>query len=130
MATLEHRWRRTRIAGLVFALIPLGILLLFTLGETIGGDVYGLQHVVQALPLALLIWVAWRWPSIGGPVLVGVSVALGGSFLVAMGGRLSAGVALGTALVFFAPSLVAGVLFWLSGRSPAARHDASVASPL
>ena len=127
MVTTENSRRRVRIAGLVLALVPLGIPLLFTVGETIGGEAYGLQHLAQALPLALLIWVAWHWPRIGGPVLAGVSVALCGSFLVAMGGRMPAGVALGTALVFFAPPLVAGVLFWLCGRYPAARRDASVA---
>ena len=59
---LPQRW--IRIAGLVLVVIPLGILLLFAIGETAGGDLYGLQHLAQAVPLAVVAFVAWRWPGV------------------------------------------------------------------
>ena len=37
-------------------------------------------------------------------------------FFVAIGGQMSPGVAAGTALVFFASPLIAGLLFWASNQ--------------
>jgi hypothetical protein len=116
MGAMQFPRRWIRIAGLVLVVIPLGILLLFAIGETAGGDLYGLQHLVQAVPLAVVAFVAWRWPGVGGPLLAGISALLAVMFFVVMGVRLSPGIAAGTALLFFAPPLVAGLLFWADGR--------------
>jgi hypothetical protein len=118
-----RRW--IRIAGLVLAAIPLGILLLFAIGETTGGVLYGLQHLVEAVPLAVLAFVAWRWPGVGGPLLAGTSALLGAMFFVATSGRVSPGITVGTALLFFAPPLVAGLLFWAGVRRDAAPQGAA-----
>jgi hypothetical protein len=120
MSTRRFSRRWARIAGLVLVAIPLSILVLFTYGETTGGSLYGLQHLVEAVPLAIMAVVAWRWPRIGGPLLAGISALLGAMFVVATRGQVLPGVAVGTALVFFAPPLLAGSLFWA-----AAQHDAA-----
>jgi hypothetical protein len=41
---------RLKIAGVVLVLMALGVLLLFGFGETIGGDISGQQHLLQAAP--------------------------------------------------------------------------------
>jgi len=60
------------IKGLkIVALIPPGlaiaVLLMFMIGETAGGDVSGLGHLIQAIPIALLMWLGWKRPLLGEP---------------------------------------------------------------
>ena len=55
-----------KIIALVFPGLTLGILLLFTFGETIGGDWSGLGHLVQAIPIGFLMWLGWKHPLSGG----------------------------------------------------------------
>lgn len=56
------------------ALIPSGlavaILLLFAFGETIGGDWSRLGHLIQAVPLVLVLWLGWKRPLWGGILLL------------------------------------------------------------
>ncbi len=49
---------------------PIAILLLLGLGEMAGGDVTGVQHLVEVVPLLLLLIAAWRWPRVAGIALV------------------------------------------------------------
>jgi len=46
------------------------ILLLFAIGETVGGDWSGLGHLIQAIPIALLMWLGWKRPLWGGIFLL------------------------------------------------------------
>jgi len=116
ITTMHFSWHWTRIAGLGLVAIPLSLLVLFTYGESTGGDLSGLQHLVEAVPLAALVALAWYRPRVGGPLLAASSALIGLLFFVATGGQVSPGLATGTALVFFAPPLLAGVLFWAGGR--------------
>src|SRR5574341_1891175 len=64
-----------KVKGLkIAALIPLGwataILLLFAFGETAGGDWSGLGHLIQAIPIVLLMWLGWKRPLWGGIFLL------------------------------------------------------------
>jgi hypothetical protein len=63
------------VSGLkIIALIPPGlaaaVLLLFTLGETAGGDWSGLGHLIFALPIGVLMWLGWKRPLWGGILLL------------------------------------------------------------
>jgi len=63
-----------KIVALIFPGAVIAILLLFALGETIGGDWSGLGHLVQALPIGLLMWLGWKRPLWGGMFLLVLSV--------------------------------------------------------
>lgn len=105
------------LAGIALLLVPVAILVLFTVGETAGGDVSGLQHVLQAAPLLVLIAVAWRWPRVGGAAVLLTGVLLGATFAIEWHpAEMSAQSVALTELVLFVPPIIAGVLLLLSGR--------------
>ena len=63
------------IRGLkIAAMIPLGfmvlVLLMFGIGETLGGDLSGLMHLVPVVFVGLVIWLCWKRPSWGGILLL------------------------------------------------------------
>src|SRR5512134_1233846 len=62
--------KAVKIAALVFPGLVIAILLLFALGETVGGDWSGLGHLVQAIPIGLLMWLGWKRPLWGGIFLL------------------------------------------------------------
>jgi hypothetical protein len=110
-ATSKH----LRIAGLVVLAIPILILLAFTLGELTSGELSGLQHVVQLVPLAVLGWLAWKRPWWGGVTLIAFALLLTGIYVVAAREMPLSGLAL-TLSMLFAPPLVAGILFVAAAR--------------
>lgn len=55
-----------KVLALIFPALTVAILLLFAFGETLGGDWSGLGHLIQALPIALLMWLGWKRPLWGG----------------------------------------------------------------
>jgi len=68
----------------IVALIPsglvAGILLLFLVGESIGGDWSGLSHLIQLIPVVLLMWLGWKRPLWGGVFLLVLSLIAAYSF--------------------------------------------------
>ncbi len=58
----------------VVAMIPLGfmvaILILFAVGESVGGDLSGLMHLVPVAFVGLVIWLCWKRPLWGGLLLL------------------------------------------------------------
>lgn len=54
-----------RKLGITLTVIPLAILLLFTLGEVTSGDISGLSHLFQALPLVIIFYLAVKQPLVG-----------------------------------------------------------------
>jgi hypothetical protein len=68
------------IRGLkIAAMVPLGfmvlVLLMFGIGEVVGGDLSGIQHIVPVVFVGLVVWLCWRRPLWGGILLL-----LGASF--------------------------------------------------
>ena len=111
------RW--PKIVGEVLLLVPIAALAWAGLSEVMGGDVTGLQHVVEIIPLAVFAAIAWRWPRLGGALLAGISVVLIAIYLgfaLTNGERGPAWLWLVVGVVLFAPPLVGGALFWFAGR--------------
>jgi hypothetical protein len=74
--------RRTKIAALVLLGFGAAFYLTFAVGEMVGGDVGGLQHLPPAVLLAALMWPAWRRPHAAGIVLLALAVPLGAAYIV------------------------------------------------
>jgi FtsH-binding integral membrane protein len=95
----------------IVALLPSGfvaaILLLFMVGETLGGDWSGLGHLIQLIPVVLLMWLGWKRPLLGGIFLFLLSLLAANSFANPF--RESEWLA--PFLIIVAPLLLSGVLF-------------------
>lgn len=104
-----------KIAGLALLLLPVGFLLIFAIGETLGGDLSGLQHLVQAAPLVLLALLAWSLPTLGGVVLLVIGGLLALAYPLLIRG-LPVGTLLLVEAILFAPAVLSGLLFVLAGR--------------
>ncbi|HSG42327.1 MAG TPA: hypothetical protein VLA72_04150 [Anaerolineales bacterium] len=102
-----NKTKRMKIAALVFPGMPLVILLLFAIGETAGGDWSGLGHLIQAIPLVLLMWLGWKYPLWGGILLLVLSFIAGYSFANPLAGSDW----LSPLLIIVAPLILSGILF-------------------
>jgi hypothetical protein len=98
--------------ALIFPGIPLVILLLFAIGETVGGDWSGLGHLIQAIPIALLMWLGWKRPLWGGILLLVLSLVAAYSFA----NPLSGADWLAPLLIIVAPLILSGILFLSAAR--------------
>ena len=62
----------------IIGLLPIGLLalvsLVFGIGESAGGDISGLVHLVQFVILGLTAWFCWKWPYWGGMILLAVTL--------------------------------------------------------
>jgi hypothetical protein len=106
---------RLKVIGLALLVVPLGFLAMFMVGETVGGDVSGLSHGLQALPLLVLAAVAWRWPLPAGAVLVVVGLAIMVVYAILVGSRFDIGTIAIVEAIFAVP-VVSGALLMLAGR--------------
>ena len=65
---------KTTQALKIVAILPLvftvSVLLLFGVGEAVGGDLSGLMHLVEVLIVGAVIWLAWKRPVWGGALLL------------------------------------------------------------
>ena len=96
-----------KIAAEIFPGIPLMILLLFAVGETVGGDWSGLGHLIQAIPIAFLMWLGWKRPLWGGILLLVLSLIAVYSFANPLRGVNW----LAPLLIVVAPLILSGILF-------------------
>jgi len=101
-----------KIAALIFPGITLVILLLFTIGETVGGDWSGLGHLIQAIPIALLMWLGWKRPLWGGILLLVLSFIAAYSFA----NPFHVTDWLAPLLIIIAPLILSGILFLSAAR--------------
>jgi hypothetical protein len=115
--------KQLKIAGLIPLLIPIALLLLFTIAETVGGDISGLGHLIQLAPLIILAIVAWKRPSLAGKIIIVIGVLLALSSLphvvllvVGSGEGMGIGALIGTGLVIYVPLIISGVLLIASAR--------------
>lgn len=93
------------------ALAPLGLFVAFwslmSIGEMAGGDLSGLSHLLPALLVLPLMFLAWKRPLLGGIVLVGLGLAAAAYFyndLIRLENKL------GGAAITGGPFLLAGLL--------------------
>lgn len=58
----------------ILGLLPIGFLslvvLVFGVGESSGGDLGGLMHIVQFVIAGLAMWLCWKYPFWGGILLL------------------------------------------------------------
>lgn len=94
---------------LVFAL---AVLLLFTVGETAGGDWSGLGHLFTVIPIALLLWLGWKKPLWGGILLVVLSLF----FVVRFFRSLQGPGVPAPVVIYIAPLLISGALLLVAAR--------------
>lgn len=114
--------KQLKIAGLVILLFPIAFLLLFTIAETVSGDISGLGHLIQLAPLVILAIFARKKPDLGGKIFVVIGVLLAIIYLAIAIPRtvgregMGIGVLIGTMLLFFVPPIISGLLFIVSAR--------------
>ena len=118
--------KHLKVGGLIPLLIPITFLLLFTVAETIGGDISGLGHLIQAAPLIMLAIFAWKKPELAGKILVVIAVLLAISSLAhavivrVMGMEgMGIGPLISGVLLFFVPAIISGLLLIASARNRA-----------
>ena len=99
--------KRLKIVALIPPGLAIAVLLTFMIGETAGGDVSGLGHLIQAIPIALLMWLGWKRPLLGGVFLLLLSLLAAHSFADALRGPER----LAPFLIIIAPLLLSGFLF-------------------
>jgi hypothetical protein len=100
--------------GIGLLLIPLGFLLLFTVGEIFSGDLSGLSHLIQAAPLLLIIFLAFKKPLFAGILLSTISFVLGIMYIVDGASNLNT-IMLVEAFLFL-PPFISGILLILSSK--------------
>lgn len=104
--------RRRKLIGLAFLAVPVVIVGVFAVAEGIGGEAGWWGHLIQlAIGLGLAAGV-WRYPRIGGPLLIAAGILLTG-ILLARGEGV--GGAVSSAGLLSIPLIVAGVFFTLAG---------------
>jgi hypothetical protein len=95
-----------KIVAMIFPGAVIAILLLFTFGETFGGDWSGLGHLVQAIPIVLGMWVGWKRPLWGGMFFLVLSLLALNSFV----GDFAGPDWLAPFLIIIAPLFLSGML--------------------
>jgi len=109
--------RGLKIIALIFPGLAAAILLLFAFGETAGGDWSGLGHLIQVVPIVLLMWLGWKCPLWGGIFLLLLGLLASQSFSDALRGPGW----LAPFLILIAPMLLSGILLlgaaWLEKKT-------------
>jgi hypothetical protein len=116
--------KQLKVAGLIPLLIPIALLLLFTIAETVGGDLSGLGHLIMLAPLVALAVFAWKKPDLGGKIIVVIGVLLTIIGLapavlfrvVSSEEGMGIGAMIGTGLIVYVPIIISGLLFRASAR--------------
>jgi hypothetical protein len=108
--------RRLRLAGIACLAVPAVLFLLFAVGEIVGGDLSGVQHVPEVAAVAAIAWAAWRWPFAVGMTLMIAGAALALVFVLWLhpAGITLLGIAI-MELLLFIPTIAAGACFTLAG---------------
>jgi hypothetical protein len=102
-----QKTKTIKIIALIFSGLVAGIILLFLVAETVGGDWSGLGHLVQLIPVVLLMWLGWKRPLWGGILLLALSAIAAYTFANPLNGRDW----LAPLLIIVAPLTLAGLLF-------------------
>ena len=130
LPTAEHqamvqltRSRKYELAATAVAGVTLAMLSMFTLGEVFGGDWSGLAHLVQLVPLAILIALGWRFPYSIGLVLIGIGAALTLAYYIdSADSSIATSEKLLVGALFLLPPLLSGACFVLAGNAQRSRR--------
>lgn len=109
----DHRARSLRRVGLAVAALPAAVVLLFAVGEGVGSEPGWWGHLLQLALVVPVLVVAWRWPRVGGPLLIAFGVA---SAVLVVALRPGADALTGAVGVLLLPFVVAGVLLVVAER--------------
>ncbi|MCR4263153.1 MAG: hypothetical protein NUV98_00350 [Candidatus Roizmanbacteria bacterium] len=107
--------KRFKLIGTGILGIPTAFLLLFLFGELFSGDVSGIAHIVQIVAVVLVLLVSWKYPRIGGWILVIVGFTLG---IVYTKNDFPFATLILVETLLFIPPIIAGFLFILSAKHP------------
>jgi cytochrome bd-type quinol oxidase subunit 1 len=110
-----HGSNGLKVAALLLLAVPAAVLAAFAIGETAGGDVSGLQHVPEAAALLVLLVAGWRYPRATGAILLVLGSVLFAVWFVFAVANLNPLAVVVTALILFAPPIVAGWLLYRAG---------------
>lgn len=100
-----------KITAVTLLLIPLVLLFMLAIGELVGGELPGLEHILQALPLVLLTYVAWRFPNKGGKFIFSIAVLLGILYVFYPPIGFPLEFRLINSFILFGPAALAGIIF-------------------
>lgn len=106
-----------KVFGMAVLVVPVLILLAFAIGEGLSPE-FGISgfilHFTQALPLLALLYVAWRWPKVGGWILIFGGILLAMLYVAMTTARGLLGMAIVPVIIIFIPPIVSGWLLVLS----------------
>ncbi len=109
---------------MVAAAPTLILLTIITLGESASGELIGLSHLLQLIPLAALLAAGSRYPRTCGLILLGASLILVLAYpFFARGAGLSPAAALVGVALFLLPPVVAGALLLRAASLATAEAD-------
>jgi hypothetical protein len=98
--------------GIGLLIIPLGVLFLFAFGEVFSGEISGFQHLVQAAPIIILAFLAYKKPFVGGLLLLIAGLTLG--ILYALRAPFNFQTIVLAELLLFVPPAISGSILILS----------------
>ena len=79
---MDAHTRWMKIAALALLGLGTAFYLVLAIGEMVGGDVGGVQHLPPAVILSVLLWSSWGHPFAAGTILLALAVPLGLAYLV------------------------------------------------
>jgi len=115
-----ERGVRLQLSATLVGGVTAAVLLLFLFGEVAGGDLSGLAHVIQVVPLVALLLLGWWRPGLAGALLLAAGGALAVAYFVESSDSVEFPEQLLVAALFLLPPMLAGTLFLIAGRS---RHQ-------
>ena len=97
----------------IAAMVPLGfmvaILLVFAIGESVGGDLSGLMHLVPVGFVILVSWFCWKRPLWGGILLLAAAIFEAVFFGISMRGA-GPGAVVSPIIIMIMPLTLSGAL--------------------
>lgn len=107
--------KKYKILAEALLVIPIGLLLFLGFGEIFGGDIYGVQHFVQLLPLLVLAVFAWFHPQKMGMFIFLIGIIAFVAYLI-MSGQFSLWVRIINGFLLFGTPILSGALFVKSSK--------------
>jgi hypothetical protein len=109
----------------IAAMFPLAfmvvILLIFAIGESVGGDLSGLMHLLPVVLVGLVAWLCWKRPLWGGILLLAGAIFEAVFFGLAFR-RAGPGGVVSPIIIMILPLMVSGVLLlaaaWIGRKRP------------